>query len=71
MTEAASTDTAPGDIAPTGTAPGARSSTPAVPLPHHRNPVGSLSRGLLIGMVETGPGVSGGPSPWSPGSMTS
>jgi len=31
-----------------------------LPLPQHRNPVGNLLRGLLIGVVETVPGVSGG-----------
>ena len=30
------------------------------PLPEHRNPLGNLLRGALIGVVETVPGVSGG-----------
>ena len=30
------------------------------PLPRHRNPLGNLLRGALIGVVETVPGVSGG-----------
>src|SRR5699024_11954321 len=29
-------------------------------LPRHRNPIGNLLRGALIGVVETVPGVSGG-----------
>ena len=29
-------------------------------LPRHRNPLGNLLRGALIGVVETVPGVSGG-----------
>src|SRR5690625_7560535 len=29
-------------------------------LPRHRNPLGNLLRGALIGVVETIPGVSGG-----------
>lgn len=42
------TDTAPA-AAPADTAP-----------PRHRNPLGNLLRGVLIGVVETVPGVSGG-----------
>ncbi|HEX7352396.1 DUF368 domain-containing protein [Brachybacterium sp.] len=42
------------------TARGRAHGEPALPLPQHRNPVGNLLRGLLIGVVETVPGVSGG-----------
>lgn len=34
--------------------------TPAPTAPRHRNPLGNLLRGALIGVVETVPGVSGG-----------
>lgn len=34
--------------------------TPATTAPRHRNPLGNLLRGALIGVVETVPGVSGG-----------
>lgn len=42
--------------------PGAHAAEPAEPLalPRHRNPLGNLLRGALIGVVETVPGVSGG-----------
>ena len=42
----------------TDTAPAAAPADTA--LPRHRNPVGNLLRGALIGVVETVPGVSGG-----------
>lgn len=42
----------------TDTAPAAAPADTA--LPHHRNPLGNLLRGALIGVVETVPGVSGG-----------
>ena len=39
----------------------APASSPRAPsLPQHRNPIGNLLRGALIGVVETVPGVSGG-----------
>ncbi|QNN82054.1 DUF368 domain-containing protein [Brachybacterium sp. Z12] len=49
----------------TDAAPNASLDTPAETagrpeLPQHRNPLGNLLRGLLIGVVETVPGVSGG-----------
>lgn len=50
MTDAVATDTAPRRAHGEAT----------LPLPQHRNPVGNLLRGLLIGVVETVPGVSGG-----------
>ena len=46
------------DAAPTATSQRASPEEPV--LPRHRNPLGNLLRGALIGVVETVPGVSGG-----------
>lgn len=40
--------------------PAAADTAEAQPLPQHRNPIGNLLRGALIGVVETIPGISGG-----------